>query len=150
MRTHEIILDEFENPAEVVAEFNERNVEQGDTVRLVTEEDTKWALFAIAALLLLALATYFALKHKKRREDEGGQILNDIMSRKSVEEIEREIEEEYGIKMEIEHRADEEREFWNSASAKAFARAYGEDEPDYAEVPLKEPNPEYKKKCKED
>ena len=39
---------------------------------------------------------------------------------------------------------DEEREDWYSLSLQGLAAAYGDDEPDYDAVPLKEVNPEYK------
>ncbi|MCG3167395.1 MAG: hypothetical protein POELPBGB_03185 [Bacteroidia bacterium] len=39
---------------------------------------------------------------------------------------------------------DKEREEWAEIAKQGLAKAYGDDEPDYSDVQLKEPNPEYK------
>ena len=41
--------------------------------------------------------------------------------------------------------SDSEEKLWRDYSAKKFLKAYGEDEPEYTDADIKEPNPEYKK-----
>jgi len=38
---------------------------------------------------------------------------------------------------------EEEREFWNAIFQNSFQKAYSEDEPDYSDVKVLEPNPKY-------
>jgi hypothetical protein len=40
-----------------------------------------------------------------------------------------------------EHSEQEEREIWNSISQNSFQKAYSDDEPDYSDVRVLEPNP---------
>lgn len=53
------------------------------------------------------------------------------------------MEAKYGIQIEIEPSSSF-REDWGKLAAQGFLGAYGEDEPDYSMVEVKEPNRDYK------
>lgn len=68
-------------------------------------------------------------------------MIDDLFKEKTVEEIETQIENDYGVKLEVEQR-DSDREDFLELSAQAFEQEYG-DEPDYSNVPIIEINPDY-------
>ena len=58
--------------------------------------------------------------------------------------LEKQVEREYGIKVEIEFEKDDERIFWQQIAARSMSKAYDANEPDYSDVQLMEPNPTYR------
>ncbi|MBX7139761.1 MAG: hypothetical protein K1X63_01670 [Chitinophagales bacterium] len=142
MKTLELEVDEINSPSALVEYFNANNMEEGDTLKIMTEEQEKMLIWAVIAVAAIAIVYYFI--SKKQYEEDGDNMLADIFKGKSVEEIEKQIEEEYGVKVEVEQREDEERREWGMLAMRGLSHAYGDDEPEYFDADIKEPNPEYK------
>jgi len=75
-------------------------------------------------------------------------LLDKIFKGKTVEDIERELSDEYDIELVIDSNESGERRQWQQFSRSALVKAYGDEEPEYTEDMVKEPNPEYKIKEK--
>ncbi|HYV94741.1 MAG TPA: hypothetical protein VE978_23405 [Chitinophagales bacterium] len=142
MKTLELEVDEVKSPEEVVNFFKENDMSEGDTLKISTDEENL-AFSAILFIIALAIVFYFT-KEKVKRIVDGEKMLDDLFNGKSAEEMEKQIEEEYGVKIEIEHRENDERKDWGMLSMQGLSHAYGDDEPDYSDVPLIETNPDYK------
>jgi hypothetical protein len=110
-------------------------------------------LTALIVIVIFALFFSWSTNSKKtnrrRRNDDTEPILEDLFKGKSIEEIEKEVENEYGVKIEIQHVEDEDYKAWRDLSNQNFLKAYGQDEPEYNINDIKEPNPLYKSKWKE-
>lgn len=141
MKTHQLEVYSFSIP-EVVNFLKNEDVEIGDSLSVNVNKEMTNAI--VGLMLIIGLAIYYYLDvTKKVRKKEGEQILNDLMQKTTAKEIENLIESEYGIKIEMEEKIDSEQNFWTKVSTQAFVRAYDSDEPDYSDVPLMEPNPNY-------
>ena len=75
--------------------------------------------------------------------EEGNNILKQIFEQIPLEVIEKQVEQEYGITIEIKEDENSEKQFWQRAAFNSLAKHY-ENEPDYSDVILMEPNPVYK------
>jgi hypothetical protein len=73
-------------------------------------------------------------------------LLKDVFKNQTIEDIEKELKDYYDIELVIESKEDHERRQWQKFSKIALIRAYDQEEPEYDENMVKEPNPEYKKK----
>jgi hypothetical protein len=143
MRTHELAIANYQSPEAVVRFLDEHKVKRGDTLKVTTEQYQQTILMALSLIVVMAL--FYFYKKKGEREEEGGKILEGIFKEgATVEDIEKQVEKEYGIKIEVETKPDEERDFWYKLSAQNLSRAYGIDESDYSDVTILEPNPNYK------
>ena len=148
MKTHELEITNYQTPGEVVRFLNKHDVKRGDTLKVSAEDEKQNITVMIFAVVVMALIMFY--NQKKKREEEGEKILDTLFKESStIEEIEKEVEKEYGIKIQVETKTDEEREFWYKLSSQGLAKAYSIDEPDYTEADVKEPNPDYKP-CKKD
>jgi hypothetical protein len=145
MKTHELEMDNFHSPDELVRFLEDNDLKKGDTLKVMTEEEIKeGVLVAFVVLIILAIA-YIFNKTKTERMEDGQKILDDLFKGKTIEEIEESVQQEYGIKIEMEQKEpDHEREDWLRLSGQNISRAYTIDEPEYTEGDVKEPNPEYK------
>ncbi len=144
MQTIELDIDKFKTQEDVLKFLENEGVAKGDTVKVLTEED-KSSLTTAGALIiiLLVISHIFLAKKETKRQKEGGEILDKLLKGKSIEEIEKEVEKEYGVKIEVEKKSDDEREDWIKLSMKGLERAYTKDDPDISEIQVKEPNPKY-------
>ena len=142
MKTLELEVDEIKSPGEVVNFFKKNEMREGDTLKISTSEENL-AYSAVLFIIVLAIVFYFT-KEKVKRVAEGEKMLDDLFKGKSAEEMERQIEEEYGVKIEIESHEEQERREWGMISLHGLSHAYGDNEPDYTDVPLIEVNPNYK------
>jgi predicted nucleic acid-binding protein len=140
VRNHELILSRLNSPGEVADFFRQKRVQKGDSVTILAEGTKILNRTALFTLVLIALVYYFDIKKKKQEAD---KILENVFSGMPVEEIEKQVEKEYGISIEIKEQDDEERKFWQQAALQSMAKEY-DDEPDYSDIQLMEPNPEYK------
>ena len=159
MNIHSIDIESIHRPDELVRFFEDNEVKQGDTVKIITDDD-KNALMMMGLILIILIALVFFFdsnksaipngrrRSRRKKDDDGEKILDDLFKGKSVEEIEREVENEYGVRIEVEQREDEEHRVWRNLSAKNFLKGYGEIEPDYNTDDIKEPNPRYQSKWK--
>lgn len=119
--------------------FKNEQLKKGDEVHILTmnEQSVMW----LTVLILIAIMYYFH-SEQKTESNFGQQLLDDLFGDRSTEEIEKEIEDEYGITIKVEHK-DLLEEEWTQLAAKGLAESYSEEEPDYSDVELKESNPDY-------
>jgi hypothetical protein len=115
---------------------------------LTYKEQPAVVAMALAVLVVLAIVHFFGPAEKDKRNNrtaDGEKVLDDLFEGKTVEQIEEMVEHEYGIKMQLEQREpDEEREEWLKLSLQGLSKAYGNNEPEYTEADVKEPNAAYK------
>ena len=142
MSTHVINIRHHPNPKDMLDFFNKNKPRKGDKIKLTGAElNIAVAALFIVAVAALALSYYF---EKKKKQEDSGKLLGDLFSDyKSPEEIEKHIEEEYGIKVELES-TDTDRKEWLEFSMQGLGKSYSQDEPDITGMIVCEPNPEYK------
>jgi hypothetical protein len=105
-------------PKEVARFLEDNEAQKGDTLRLIIDGGINNLI--IAAFLVFALSCFYG--RSKKRQEEGGEILDNILKGTSVDELENEIESEYGVKIEVQHREDEEFRAWRNLSNQNFQR----------------------------
>lgn len=140
MLTHELLLNKLSSPEEVANFFQQKDVKKGDTVKVLADRSTSLVRSVLITMVMMAVIFHF---DKKKRQEEGDKLLKNVFDGMAVEEIEKQVEQQYGINIEIHEGDDEERQFWQQAGLKSMEKEYG-DEPDYSDIKLMEPNPEYK------
>ena len=151
MRTFELEADQLQSIDDVKHFLQEKEVKEGDTLKLITEQTKMIYIVVVLAMVFAAIMSVVSRnkktdENKKKRQEEGDKILSDIFKGKgkTPQDIEKKIEKESGIKVRVERKQmDEEKKFWLKAVSKGIAKAY-DTEPDYSDVPLMEPNPGYK------
>jgi hypothetical protein len=144
MKTLELEVGEIQTADEVVKFLKDNEIGEGDTLKILTDEEkSSIILVSILFIVALAIAFYFT-SEKKKREEEGEKMLDDLFNGKTAEEMEKQIEEEYGVKIAFGHRENDERKDWEMRSMQGLSHAYGDNEPDYSDADIKEFNPGYK------
>lgn len=136
----EITIDiDGKSPAEIRDTLRKAGLSSGDHVKLVHAARTAFAGF------MVLMVVYLFLKMQQALKPFGEKVLDDLFGKyNSEEELEAEIERDYGIKITVESKTDPEHEEWMSMSALEFDRAYTDPLDDYSDVPVKEPNPHYR------
>jgi hypothetical protein len=134
MKTIELNIDHYTKPQSLAGELKEKNLQQGDTLTVTS------VLSQEMVLLIVLVALGFL---NQRKMGYANELLKDIFDNKDSKEIQREIEEQYGIVVEFEPAKED--KGWQQFSNEKLAKAYGTDEPEYDESLVKEPNPDYKK-----
>jgi preprotein translocase subunit YajC len=143
MQTLELDIANYQSPGDVIRFLDEHDIKRGDTLKVTTEQEQKTMAMIVVIVVVIALVYFF--RQQRNREEDGEIILETLFKEgTTVEEIEKQVEAEYGIKIDVETKRSEEREFWYKLSEQSLSRAYSIDEPDYSDVDLKEPNPNYK------
>lgn len=142
MKTSVIDIDHINTNEEVVAYFENENLQKGDTLKLVTkEEHSKWILTAVVVIIVIA---FIGVYNKRKREEDGAAMLDGLFKGKNLEEIEKQVLSEYGINIEVESTPiDTEREEWMALAGAALTNAYSDDEVEYTDADIKKPNPDY-------
>lgn len=135
MKVHQIEMESIKAPGDLVSFLEDNDVRRGDTVKVITAE--KEILFT---LLFIFMALYLYYTAKKDRQEDGEKILDSIFKEKSPDDVEYEIQVQYGIKIETEY-IDREKQEWQSLSHQHFINSYDAAEPDYDHMVIKEPNP---------
>lgn len=144
MKTYEIDIRDIGSNSDFVSFLDEHEVKEGDVLKVrIYGIEMKFLIMALLVVLTHAFAVHFRRKFKQR-EEEGQKIIDSVFESKSIEDIEKQIKNEYGVKIEIELGNSEDDE-WRKMSQIAMSKAYGEDEPEYTMANIKEPNPLYKK-----
>lgn len=141
MKTILIDTDELKTPKQIQDLINKQKPKKGDEVKLKTglADDS---LGFLAIIIILAIALLFQNKEKKEFVD---GIQADLFGKySSAKEVEEDIAKQYGIRVTKEQKENKEHEEWSRFSMQNLASAYGENEPDYSNVKIKEPNPNYK------
>lgn len=148
MKTLTLPVHNLQSPQEMLALLAKDNLRRGDKLDIIISEEEKNLLMAALLLLLaIALLAHFGEKQQQeKRIADGAKMLQDLFSKTDSAEIESKLEAEYGIEIEFIRAGDEEEERadWRRLGMQALAASYGDDEPDYSDVPLLEPNPDYK------
>jgi len=144
MRTLQLPVREMQSQWDVLAFLEQQELKEGDKLDIILESSPKTLLSeSLLFLLAVVLLTYFN-KEQDKRIAHGERMLEDLLSKGSGD-LEGQLEAAYGIKIEFIGNEDaEERADWNSLSLGRLASSYEEDEPDYSDAVLKEPNPDYK------
>jgi hypothetical protein len=137
MKSIEIDIDNIKNAGELALQFEEYNLQEGDNLILKSDKTTLIFGVIVIAIVVLALVIYY-----EKGQAYANEVLLQVLGDGDIHEIERGIENEFGISIDLETK---EREDWYELSGGQLLNAYSETEPDYDLSMLKEPNPEYKK-----
>jgi hypothetical protein len=142
MSSYKINISKANQPHAMALLLKKKNVKRGDKVKLVADE--AWTTVAMMGALMVVVLALYMLQDKRKKLDAAQKLLDDLYKDyKSPEELEAQIKQEYDVTVEIED-GDGEKKFWKETAARGMAKAYGNDEPDYSDVKLLEPNPQYK------
>ena len=139
MNTIYIDTSEIHSHKDAYKILQEEQLKEGDEIHIFTKNDHV-ALVLVTSILLAILYYFQSDQHFGRSY--GQQLLDDLFGEKSTDQIEKEIEDEYGITIEVEQK-DSFKDDWNRFAAKGLADSYGEEEPDYSNAELKERNTDY-------
>jgi hypothetical protein len=143
MKTHVLQLSNYHSTGEFIRFFDENDLQKGDTLKVTTAESEE--IILVAVVLMIVWAMVFSDKQKRNRQKDGERILESIFkSNTTIEEIEKQVKEEYGVNLVVELQPDEESSFWNKVSAHSLSKLYSSDEADYSDVTVLEPNPSYR------
>ena len=133
MKTVTLNIDQYTKPQNLAGELKKKNLQKGDVLAVKSLLDEEMVLL----IVLVSLAFL-----NERKPDYANKMLKDIFGDKDSREIQKEIADEYEIELELETSNDT---GWQQFSKQKLAKAYGEDEPEYDETMVKEPNEDYKK-----
>ena len=98
MQTVELDFEDIQSPKEIMEFLNNLHFGAGDILQLKVEEKQKLFILTIVFFVI----SQRVLK-KRKREKEGEKILADILDRyDNAEDLEKDIEKEYGISIEFE------------------------------------------------
>jgi hypothetical protein len=97
MQTVTLDIDNIKSPKELAEILKSQHLQQGDSLVLKTDQQKE--LFILGILLLAIIK----VSKKIRREKDGEELLNNLMAKyETAEELEKDIEKEYGINIEFE------------------------------------------------
>jgi|SRR5579859_2174099 len=139
MKIVEIDIDRTPSPKELESEFDIKNLERGDRLHLLFSELTDNEFIALSIIIVVSFVI------RKRFEEYPDDLLKDIFKNQTVEDIEKELKNDYNIELVIDSKEDNERRQWQQFSQSGLVKAYSDEEPEYSENMVKEPNPDYKK-----
>jgi dsDNA-binding SOS-regulon protein len=141
MKTHEIFIDSnVVNPKSLADILAKNKIAEGDKLIIKKATISDEAFITVCILVVSVIALWFANENKKTYTD---KLLADIFRDRTLKDIEEEMLKSYGITVEIESKA--EKDLWLENAKHNLSKAYGEEEPDYESMILKEPNPDYSK-----
>ncbi len=99
MKTVELNIDEIRSPKELTQILQDKHLQKGDSLVLRTDYDKFIMILAFAAIAIIASG----ILRDKKKEEEGEELLSNLLAKyDTAEELERDIEKEYGIHIEIE------------------------------------------------
>jgi hypothetical protein len=138
MSTIYLDTEKIQNRQEAYDYLRDQQIQEGDEIKILTaEEPGTLAFTAILFVVIMVIVVYLS-----KGKQFGDKVVEQMFGDKSNEELEQEIEDQYSISIEVEQK-DKGRDEWTQFAAKGLADIYGEDEPDYSDVELKEKNPNY-------
>lgn len=147
MHTFDIRFDPSQATSMLMRSLQGITVQRGDHVRVSTLRHPSQAE-RYTLLLVIADTIAKGIEEQKARNGvraKGDHLLKDLLAQYgSADELERGLEQEYGVDIIIVTRDAEDAE-WLSLSKEGAEAAYGEDEPDYSTAEVREPNPHYRK-----
>ncbi len=89
------IVVDIHDRANLQKQIADLRPKQGDTLRFVPSNGED-----IAVTVLLAVVSHM-IETQDKSSDFAAQVLHDLFQNKSLEELEREVEDEYGVNIEI-------------------------------------------------
>jgi len=122
-----------------------KHLVKGDKVEIVSSNPDQFSSFATVMMVLVAIVFVLGALEKKKIAD---KLLDNLFKNEDLDVFEKQIEKEFGVDIKVTQDASgkrEEREFWTALGSQSFQKAYGENEPDYSNVKVLEPNPKYGK-----
>ncbi|HVU98208.1 MAG TPA: hypothetical protein VHE34_23455 [Puia sp.] len=138
MKTVELDIQQTPSFKELKDAFNGIDLQKGDSLHVILGKPVEDEIIILSiALVILYIA-------QKKYEDYSNDLLDNIFKGKTAEDIERELNDDYNIELVIDSNESGERRQWQQFSQSALVKAYGDEEPEYTEDMVKEPNPEYK------
>ena len=136
-------IDQNKQPQDVLDLFKKSNLKRGDKISVESSQSFN-ALSGMIFLMTL-IALYFNKREISKLATE--KIIDDIFKKHpSAEELEKHIEEEYGISISLESPDkdyEKEHEEFLEFSSLALGMKYDDDEPDISNIPVKERNPKF-------
>lgn len=148
MNVIEIEIDKSTQPADVLKNITDAKLKSGDTLKINSKQDEILKSVAAALLVYYAVLYYFRINMTDKLD--AGKLLEEIIKRKSSKQIEKQIKNDFGINVQFQQTDHSEQSFikekkeWTNMTISEFGKMYAVDEPDYSDVPVREPNPEYK------
>ncbi len=125
-----------------------KHLVKGDKVEIISTNADPFssdaAIIITLMVLAFALAAFLAFEKKTFVDN----LLENLFENEDINLLEKEIEKEFGVEIEVKQDFSdeiEEKDFWTALGSQSFQRAYGENEPDYNDVKVLEPNPKYGK-----
>ena len=139
MQVIEIYIDSnITNPKSLSDILSKNKIVEGDKLVIKRASISDEAFIMSVILVVSIIAMWFA---KERKNEYSEKLLDDIFKDKTIADIEEEMLTSYGITIEIEQ--EQERKLWIENARHRLSKGYGEEEPDYEFIILKEPNPYY-------
>ncbi|MEP7170098.1 MAG: hypothetical protein ABI855_12065 [Bacteroidota bacterium] len=147
MKTIQLNITKNRKPRQILKTLRDKKLSRGDRL-MITKKDEEQSLQMVFIVVLILIIWYFTNETKKKNS--FGDEVEDMLFDKNIspDVLERQIEKEYGVKVEMEN-AETEEKMWRNFSGQNFLKGYGSNEPEYTLADVKEPNPAYKRWKKE-
>jgi hypothetical protein len=145
MQNIKINTKRYKTRNDLVSYLKKEHLSRGDKVEIEISDNDRFTFQAIVIVAFFAIL--YVLQKQKERNSFADKILNNLFEKADIEDIEKDIEKEFGVTIEVTHILEnvlEERDFWRSVGQQSFQKAYSNDEPDYSDAVVLEPNPKYK------
>jgi len=136
MKVVEVDISAYKLPKDLALDFTKHNLEEGDQLILKTDKNTIFIAATILVVVIIALSYYY-----KKSQHYADTVLRRVFSEDNLEEIEAEVEKNFGNDIVFEEKENDD---WNKFNINNLSKAYGENEPEYDLSMIKEPNPTYK------
>lgn len=141
MKTVEVNISKSRKPRQILKIFRSRKLAKGDRLRIRKSDDD--FPFPVALVLVLLVIVWYFTNESKKKKSFGDEIEEMLFDKNMTSDVlEKQIEKEYGVKVEVASEDFEDNE-WSDLSVKSLAGNYSDDEPDYSDVKMMEPNPDY-------
>lgn len=138
-------IDQNRQPQDVLDLFKKSNLKRGDKISV----ESSRSFNAVGGLIFLMtlIGLYFHNDKREKNKKHTEKLVDDIFKKyPTVEELEKHIEEEYGISIALEspdkEYEKEHKEFLEFSSL-ALGMKYDDDEPDISHLKGIEPNPKF-------
>lgn len=99
MQTVTLDIDDIKSPKELAEILKSQHLQEGDNLVFRTDREQQQSSF----LIFFVAVVLFQLLQKRKRAKDGEELLNNLMAKyETAEELEKDIEKEYGINIEFE------------------------------------------------
>ncbi len=142
MKTIELEIEQNPQPKGLQAQIEKAKPQFGDLIKIVSADRKERISTMVVVGVLMGVARYMGSQARSK------SILSKIeesFKTLSLEELQKQIEVEYGIKCEVQNTANLENEEWYRFANINLNNAYTENEPDISHLQFRELNLDYKK-----